>query len=327
MAVIRKSKKRNNSGKKTKKVRGGGWWGKKSKVTRSKNSSKKAKEPTVQLTPNALYGVHKQNVSESHYKFTDVFNHRTRTLPPTPQETFLKSVEQLSPNNIKERIQSARQQERPSPFSRKQFRQQALGPKGRKSKSYYKPTNNMNFIQKSNNSTNQQSLLNARARILQHTPSATISSINDAQEIINFLKFKSQHMGTRLNGNGELSTKDKQLFADALAHIRKHNAELAKKFRGLEGLYGESTPPPITRETFTVESNTYAIPPKVNPNKYVSEQQALVQQQSGTSPPPPKSKLRQPMSAEEYRADQAQSFSQHGIGPTYEQYLRTFVES
>ena len=63
MAVIRKSKKRNNSGKKTKKVRGGGWWGKKSKVTRSKNSSKKAKEPTVQLTPNALYGLSEPNVT------------------------------------------------------------------------------------------------------------------------------------------------------------------------------------------------------------------------------------------------------------------------
>ena len=300
MALIRKSKKGINR-KRTLKVGGGGLWEKlKSKVPdfhfgKSTKKAKKAKEPTVQLTPNPkvpltpnpLYGVSTQNVKlitnplyngqqEPHYGVR-VFNHSKRSLPPTPQEEFLKSVAKQSIMNIQS-MQSAKKQERPSPFSRKQFGQQGLGPIRRQSKSGYNPKNNINFILKSNNSTNQQSLLNARARILQHTPSATISSINDAQKVLEFLKFKSQHMGTRLNGT--LYDSDKQLASNARAYIIRHNAQLAKKFNG------------------------------------------------ESSPPPQKSNLRQPkpMSREAYEADAAQSFSQHGYALPYEEYLKNFVQ-
>lgn len=108
-------------------------------------------------------------------------------------------------------------------------------------KNTYNPADNIALLERSrtNNSIDQQSLLNARARILQHSPERPTTASN-AEKVKNFLLFKSKH-----TQSGKLNNSNQELFADAIAVERKNKALLKKmeqKFSGVgtpENLYGE----------------------------------------------------------------------------------------
>lgn len=93
----------------------------------------------------------------------------------------------------------------------------------------YNPANNMALLERSrtNNSIDQQSLLNARARILKHSPERPTTA-NNAEKVRKFLLFKSKH-----TQSGELNNSNQELFADAIAVERKNKALLKKMEKNL----------------------------------------------------------------------------------------------
>lgn len=105
----------------------------------------------------------------------------------------------------------------------------------------YSPEDNMALLERSrtNNTIDRQSLLDASARILQHSPERPTTASN-ALKVKNFLLLKSRH-----TQSGKLSNSNEQLFADAIAVERKNAAlfkRMSEKFKGVgthENPYGE----------------------------------------------------------------------------------------